>query len=82
MFFDETTFFKIENTFTSKALSFSKLWLYNKHVNKKKGREIMVVLSVFAFVGIISLVVYSASSIVNTIDDYDKEAVLYAFDHE
>ncbi len=42
----------------------------------------MVVLSVFAFVGIISLVVYSASSIVNTIDDYDKEAVLYAFDHE
>ncbi len=42
----------------------------------------MVVLSLVTFVGIISLVVYSAASIVNTLYDYDKEAQLYSYHHE
>ena len=42
----------------------------------------MVALSLVAFIGIISLVVYSAASIVNTIDDHEKEDMLYSYNHE
>jgi hypothetical protein len=56
------------------------------HIIKSQRRKVVtdmaVFLSLVAFVGIISLVVYSAASLANAMDIYDQEARLFLSSNE